>query len=239
MGNQTSAVRILAPVSFIFDFAAQQYGIFSKPNMLDIHNQNIGAFSPNPYFIPAFFAPQQLLQLFWLYKLTRPGATGTATDPERLSAERYAWIYTLGNFCIGTWMFFWNANQLEISNIFVTINTVSHVAYIATQLPPLNANSTLSITTHLVAKTFAGIGVLDLLHNTSAAYYRGVPPSTMVQALTGMGFIGAAALSDTIFGACLAYDLVALAVGQSGSWRKLLGAYALGTAAVIGARRWM
>lgn len=58
-----------APVSFIVDFAAQQYGLFSSPNIQDINDRNISFFSPQPYFIGAFFFPQQLLQLAWLYRL--------------------------------------------------------------------------------------------------------------------------------------------------------------------------
>ena len=37
--------------------------------MKDVHDQNLAAFSPNPFFIGGFFAPQQLFQLAWLYRL--------------------------------------------------------------------------------------------------------------------------------------------------------------------------
>lgn len=136
-------------------------------------------------------------------------------------------------------MFFWNANELKTSNIFVTINTVAQVAYVATRLRRMNTTSQTSILTHIVAKTFAGIGILDLLHNTSSAYFVGEVPSTLVKALTGAGFAAAAVTSDWILGSCLVYDLVALTCGQEGSWRALLGAYAAGTAAIIGAKNWV
>lgn len=140
-------------------------------------------------------------------------------------------------------MFFWNSNNLGAANIFVIVNTVAQLAYLATRLKPLRTNSTTSILTHIVAKTFAGIGVLDLLHNTSAAYYVGDSPSTLTKALTAVGFAGLASMSDWIFGGCLVYDLVALSVGQSlyrsDNWGALLGAYAVGTAAVVGLRNWM
>lgn len=135
-------------------------------------------------------------------------------------------------------MFFWNANDLATSNIFVTINTVAQLGYIATMLPPLDTRSTPNFLTHVVAKTFAGIGVLDLLHNTSAAYYRGVPPSTLVQVATGVGFAAAASMSDWIFGGCLVYDLVALSMGQHGGWARLLGGYAAMTAGIVGLKNW-
>lgn len=101
MGNTQSTVRYLAPASFVFDFAAQQYGIFSKPNMLDIHNQNLAAFSPYPYAIGAFFFPQQLFQLAWLWKLWRQD--GNAQECGMMN--KFAWVYSLGNFCIGSKFF--------------------------------------------------------------------------------------------------------------------------------------
>lgn len=134
-------------------------------------------------------------------------------------------------------MFFWNSNDLETSNMFVIINTVAQLGYIATALEPLDTRSTPNYLTHIVAKTFAGIGVLDLLHNSAAAYYRGVPPSGLVQIATGVGFAAAASVSDWIFGGCLVYDLAALAVGQAGSsWGNLLGGYAAMTAGIVGFR---
>ncbi|KAF2429143.1 hypothetical protein EJ08DRAFT_300969 [Tothia fuscella] len=238
MGISHSTARYIAPASFLFDFAAQQYGLFSSPNMQDIHNRNLAAFSPRPEFIGAFFFPQQIIQLVWLWKLWN--ASGTEDEVRQM--VDYAPIYALGNVCIGTWMFFWNSNNLATSNIFVIINTVAQIAYLTTRLKPLNTKSTPSILTHIVAKTFAGIGVLDLLHNTSAAYYKGVPPSTAVQALTGVGFAAAASMSDWIFGGCLAYDLVGLAVGQGisqgSSWGRLLGGYAAMTAGIVFTKNW-
>lgn len=135
-------------------------------------------------------------------------------------------------------MFYWNSNDLATSNIFVIVNTVSQLLYITTALPPLNTRSTPNVLTHVVAKTFAGIGVLDLLHNTSAAYYRGVQPSTLLQVATGLGFAAAASFSDWIFGGCLVYDLVALSMGQEGSWSRMLGGFAVMTAGIVGWRNW-
>jgi hypothetical protein len=234
MGVSHSTARVIAPLSFLFDFAAQQYGIFSTPSMKDIHDSNLAAFSPTPYAIGLFFLPQQIAQLVWLWKLWR----ADGTREEVAEATDYAPVYALGNFCIGTWMFFWNANDLKTSNIFVIINTVAHLLYLATRLKPMNTQSRTSVLTHVVAKTFAGIGVLDLLHNSSAAYYKGVPPNGLTQILTGVGFAGLASVSDWIFGGCLVYDLVALAIGQGGAWGRLLGAYAVGTAAIVGLRNW-
>ncbi|KAH8724108.1 hypothetical protein GQ44DRAFT_773365 [Phaeosphaeriaceae sp. PMI808] len=211
MGNTQSTVRILAPASFLFDFAAQQYGMFSSPNMLDIHNRNLAAFSPQPYFIGSFFFPQQLFQVAWLWKLWKQDGNAQ----ERAMMNKFAWVYSLGNFCIGTWMFFWNSNSLETSNVFVVINTVAQLLYISTMLEPLNTRSTPNWLTHVVAKTFAGIGIA-----------------------TRVGFAAAASMSDWIFGGCLVYDLVALSCGQEDSWSTLLGAYAAGSAGIVGLRNW-
>jgi hypothetical protein len=46
MGNTKSTVRWLAPASFLYDIAAQHYGMLSSPNMLDIHKKNLAGFSP-------------------------------------------------------------------------------------------------------------------------------------------------------------------------------------------------
>lgn len=51
MGISHSTARYLAPASFIYDFAAQQYGINSTPSMKEIHDRNLSFFSPQPYFI--------------------------------------------------------------------------------------------------------------------------------------------------------------------------------------------
>lgn len=133
-------------------------------------------------------------------------------------------------------MFAWNSERLDISNVFVTINSLAQLYYVFFRLNRMNTKSTSSVLTHIVSKTFAGIGVLDLLHNTSAAFFRNQPASTMVRVLTGVGFGAASVASDWIFGGCLVYDLVALAVGQSGSWRTTLGAYAVGAAGIVAAR---
>jgi len=138
------------------------------------------------------------------------------------------------------WMVFWNASALKTANVFVLINSFTQLYYIFGRLPPTNTRSTSSVLTHIVSKTFAGIGVLDLLHNSSVAYFDHQGPNTLVKVLTGVGFGALASMSDWIFGGCLAYDLVALAVGQRGigqtSWSNLLGVYALGIAGIVAAK---
>lgn len=133
-------------------------------------------------------------------------------------------------------MVFWNSSRLDISHIFVTINSAAQLYYVARKLGPMNTRSTSSILTHIVSKTFAGIGVLDFLHNYSAAFQVGEAPSTLIKVLTGVGFGLGSAVSDWIFGGCLVYDLVALSVGQRSinpDWGNMLGMYALGSAGIV------
>ncbi len=103
MGVSHSTARWLAPAAFLADFAAQQYGMLSSPNMKDIHDANLSFFSPQPFFIGAFFFPQQIIQLAWLYRLWK-------LDPKKSEVERkeldqmvdYVPYYALGNVCIGS-----------------------------------------------------------------------------------------------------------------------------------------
>jgi hypothetical protein len=140
-------------------------------------------------------------------------------------------------------MVFWNASELKTANVFVLINSFTQLYYIFGRLQPMNTQSTSSVLTHIVSKTFAGIGVLDFLHNSSVAYFDHQGPSTMVKVLTGIGFAGLASVSDWIFGGCLVYDLVALAVGQraygQANWSNMLGVYAVGAAGIVTARNWL
>jgi len=139
-------------------------------------------------------------------------------------------------------MIFWNSTALKTSNVSVAINTLTQLYYVFRRLPPIKTSSTSSVLTHLVAKTFAGIRVLDLLHNSSVAYFDGATngPSILIKVATGLGFGALASMSDWIFGGCLVYDLVALTVGQriytSAGWSNLLGVYTLATAGIVGAR---
>lgn len=130
----------------------------------------------------------------------------------------------------------WNASRLDISHAFVTVNTITQLYYITSRLPPMNTRSTSSVLTHIVSKTFAGIGVLDFLHNGSAAFFRAQQATLPIKVLTGVGFGLASAASDWIFGGCLVYDLVALAAGQQGDWRTWLSMYAVGAAGIVTAK---
>ena len=228
--------------------------MLSTPNMKDIHDANLSFFSPQPYFIAGFFFPQQLFQLAWLYRLWKLDAQKSESEWQELDQlVDFVPYYAVGNLCIAgecllsetslrlgltrpAWMIFWNTEQLGISHAFVTVNTFTQLYYMVAKLPPMNRRSTSSILTHIVSKTFAGIGVLDFLHNASVAFFKDQPATFPVKLLTGLGFGLASLASDWIFGGCLVYDLVALAAGQSGNWKTLLSLYAVGSAGIVTAR---
>ncbi|KAM0177756.1 hypothetical protein ACHAPF_004018 [Botrytis cinerea] len=227
MGISHSTARYVAPLSFLIDFAAQQYGMLSSPNMKDIHDAHLSFWSPQPYAIALFFFPQQIFQLVWLYRLWK-------LDPKKSIKEKEE-VEKMPGWYSGT-------PHIKTANVFVLINSLTQLYYIFARQPAMNTQSTSSILTHVVSKTFAGIGVLDLLHNGSVAYFDHEGPSTAVKIVTGLGFGMLASNSDWIFGGCLVYDLVALAVGQrqigETGWSNLLGVYAVGTAGLVGLRNW-
>ena len=104
----------------------------------------------------------------------RPPST---TEPARKSPEPDAPppfpLLEPGNTMIGLWMFAWNSEHLKLAQLFVTINSLSQLFYVYALLPPSTRENR---STRLVAQTFAGIGLLDLIHNGSVAFYEGVAP---------------------------------------------------------------
>ncbi|KAK4050898.1 hypothetical protein OIO90_004874 [Microbotryomycetes sp. JL221] len=229
----------------LLGLCSQMYGMQSKPNMLDIHNKRFAAFSPWAYAIPIFFTGQQIVQLAWLWRLVVKGGTSAVSEAERNAMVAYAPIYALGNFCIAAWLPLWNSEKLKLSFLFVLINSLSQLVYVLRFLP---ARTSSTFLTHLNVKTFAGIGLLDFVHNLSAAFFTGVSPSLSVKLLAPIvsGLL-AVASDDWMLGACVTYDLAALALGQAigppnvtgtghagstiggPSWPSLLALYGVGT----------
>jgi hypothetical protein len=101
MGISYSTAKWVAPLSFVVDFAAQQYGMLSTPNMKDIHDANLSFWSPQPYFIAGFFFPQQLFQLAWLYRLYKLDANKSVEEKKELDTMvDFVPYYAVGNICI-------------------------------------------------------------------------------------------------------------------------------------------
>ena len=70
---------------------------------------------------------------------------------------------------VAGWLFFWLQENFTVSQILVSINTAIQLFAVA-RLPSLSSSSpSLLFITHLVAKTFAGIGVLDFIDNSGVA----------------------------------------------------------------------
>lgn len=103
MGIEHSTARYVAPLSFIIDFAAQQYGMLSSPNMKDIHDAHLSFWSPQPYFIAAFFFPQQIFQVVWLYRLYKLDAKKSETEKKEVQQLLdFVPYYAVGNLCIAS-----------------------------------------------------------------------------------------------------------------------------------------
>jgi hypothetical protein len=101
MGTSYSTAKWVAPLSFVIDFAAQQYGMLSTPNMKDVHDANLSFWSPQPYFIAGFFFPQQLFQLAWLYRLYKLDANKSVEEKKELDTMvDFVPYYAVGNICI-------------------------------------------------------------------------------------------------------------------------------------------
>ncbi|GJF00202.1 hypothetical protein PsYK624_164820 [Phanerochaete sordida] len=257
MGNEVSRARYMALGSFAINFSTQTYGMLTSPNMKDIADANHFAFSPNPWFIAAFFSGQMVLQLYWIrqlfalkpagYQRIRDAGAQTsgadalaqqAADEAAAAAVAYAPIYALGNVCIAGWLFFWLREGFNMSQVLVTVNTAAQL-YAVARLPPLTAQSpALLWATHLVAKSFAGIGILDFVDNGGVATRLRAPPSATVQGLAFGFFPVLAAMSGPIFGSTLVYDLLGMYVGQrdvvgAGSWSAGLGWTALATGGIV------
>jgi hypothetical protein len=69
--------------------------------MKDIHDANLSFWSPQPYFIAAFFFPQQIVQLVWLYRLYK--LDGKKSEVEKKEADQlvdFVPFYVIGNICI-------------------------------------------------------------------------------------------------------------------------------------------
>ncbi|KIJ66480.1 hypothetical protein HYDPIDRAFT_26828 [Hydnomerulius pinastri MD-312] len=233
MNPQLIRARVLTLGSFFINFGCQLYGMLSSPNMKEVADANHYAFSPNPYFIAAFFALQVVFAKYE-HRVSLPGGiseidpatlvhTENSNEPEPAQVA-YAPIYALGNLCIAAWMVFWANELFWAAQVMVTINTFIQlyaVYYLLGSSSPF-ALSTHNIPTHLVAKTFAGIGVLDFLDNGAVALKYPGPPSLLVQIMTVLLFTVLAASSDIIFALCMFYNAIALLVGQP-TWRPALG----------------
>jgi hypothetical protein len=90
-----------------------------------------------------------------------------------------------------------------------------------------------------------------VFHNLTAAYFTSMAPNTIVKVATSIAAPLTALTSPLLFGACIAYDLIGIAVGQHSlaskalagfgggggeGWARLVGGLGLGAAGIIGAR---
>lgn len=81
MGISHSTVRWAARLSLSSISLLSNMACCLSPNLKDIHDVNISFWSPQPYFIAAFFFSQQIFQLVWLYRLYK-------LDPKKSEKEK-------------------------------------------------------------------------------------------------------------------------------------------------------
>ena len=218
----------------MLDLAAQVYGILATPNMKDINDRNLSFWSPHPLFIGVFFFSLQVFQVAWLYRLLKLNGSKPKERVDLDEMVDFVPFFCAANLSLGIWMIFWNAEQLKTSDVFVFVEALVMLYYMLVKLQPLDPRSGTSILNNLVCRAYAGIGILDIVHNTSIAYFKDVPATISVKVVTGIFFGFLTLVSDWIFGATLVYDLFAIAANQDGSWRVLLAAYGVIAAAIVG-----
>ncbi|KAI5453147.1 hypothetical protein NCC49_006175 [Naganishia albida] len=220
MGVSLSTAKLITTSTFLYDFVVQQWAIaLSKPDMKVVNDRNPGAFSPMPYFIGGYFFPQQILQAFWIREFFRP-----ASQVEGIQLD-FAPFYALGNTMIGTWPFFVrNSEKLKTADWFVIVNTLQSLYWVYFRRA-INPTTYQEKMTNAVAISFAGVGILDFLHNTSIAYFPRQPPSFAVKAATVIGFPLLAWFSPALMGCTLIYDQVGIAIGQYQLSTKTVGSY--------------
>ena len=105
--------------------------------------------------------------------------------------------------------------------------------------------------------------MLDLFHNTTAAYFPATAPNLLVKIATSIAAPLAALVSPLLFSSCIAYDLFGVAIGQhqlaqkavgqaaaehglrmlggyggggGEDWARLLGGLGIGVLGIVGAR---
>ncbi|KIL00804.1 hypothetical protein PAXRUDRAFT_129036, partial [Paxillus rubicundulus Ve08.2h10] len=228
--------------SFLIRFGCQLHGILTGPDAV----RYLDLSSP-----AAFFAMQVVLQLYWIKKPVhchvrhpspkyerrvslpggRPSDTGSTRIYERVA---YAPIYALGNPCIGDCLDgFLNERVVLGCSDMVSANTFIQfyaVYYLLGTFSPF-APSKYNVSTHLVAKTLAGIAVLDFIDEGAVAAARVFgPPSVPVQTLTVILFtllVCSHQSGVVVSGLCIFYDVLAMAAGLlmfvrlSYMWRRM------------------
>ncbi|BFZ58756.1 hypothetical protein PYCC9005_005821 [Savitreella phatthalungensis] len=242
----------VAAASFVFNFACQLYGMSSTPSMKDVADEYHALGSPYAPLIVVYFLWQAGIQLNWLFRIYKRHVSGegTRTGPSLSSqvggvegefgedppdeAIKYAPVFALGNFAIGLWMLAWNSKHLVVSLLFVLINSGAQLFYV---FGPLGQMTSDAMQTHLVAKMFAAIGILDIVDNASSAFFpykmTGFHPGLITYVLALFLTLVLAAVSDAMFGVLLTYCYVALTLGQlgEGMWALVL----VGCTAIIAA----
>lgn len=120
---------------------------------------------------------------------------------------------------MAAWMIFRTKEWFWAAQLMVTINIVIQLFVIYVVFIPFYLEG--AYHTHLVARSFAGITILDFLDNGSVALGCSGPPPVPVQILTVVLFTFLAMRCSPCFACFLFYDVLALFAGQP-TWRPAL-----------------
>ena len=95
------AIKIIRGIAVTDKFLNTEYGMFSSPNMKDVHDANISFWSPHPYFIAGFFLPQQIFQLIWLYRLYKLNSKKSEKEEKEVAPMLdFVPFYIVWNLCM-------------------------------------------------------------------------------------------------------------------------------------------
>jgi len=209
---------ILAPASFALNITAMIWALVAQPDLQTISDRNPCAFTPSNPMIGVIFAMQTLASAYWLHRARK---LPTEEDEEAHSMRvSYTVPFIIANMYLATWAIFWHREWFIASGLVLFAGVLVQAFFVYQ-----TRDVVLPMDTYVLSRLFLGIGILDVLQNGAIALEI-LSAGTMTKVFTGVVFIGTAAVADPLLCAILCYDLLALIVGQSGSWRKVLAVYA-------------
>ncbi|KAF8435639.1 hypothetical protein L210DRAFT_3550236 [Boletus edulis BED1] len=243
--SSISVWRGIVSLSFLLNVACQlYYGLFATPSIKQVADAHHSAFSPNPYFITAFFIVQFIAQYFFVIGLfavtTTPDeptlserffrfvrltpASSKSTLVTRTNQIYYSPALALGNLLHVVWTVLWMQEQFWSALPIITINTLLQF-FAGVAFGPFDPrfNSEYDFPAHVISKLAAGVGCLGIIDTATTAAGYASPPSAAIQVLTVFLFVKLALIPELNgFWLCsILFDLLALCAGQPG-WSSSL-----------------
>ncbi|KAF8131593.1 hypothetical protein EV363DRAFT_1165315 [Boletus edulis] len=209
--SSISVWRGIVSLSFLLNVACQlYYGLFATPSIKQVADAHHSAFSPNPYFITAFFIVQFIAQYFFVIGLfavtTTPDeptlserffrfvrltpASSKSTLVTRTNQIYYSPALALGNLLHVVWTVLWMQEQFWSALPIITINTLLQF-FAGVAFGPFDPrfNSEYDFPAHVISKLAAGVGCLGIIDTATTAAGYASPPSAAIQVLTVFLFV--------------------------------------------------